>query len=67
MGKGGMEVTQEMKEAGAEILLRELGLQFAPDWLQEEFLVESIFLTMLALAPERPSVPSKDPVMACIK
>lgn len=62
-----MEVTQEMKEAGAAILLRELGLQFTPDWLEEEFLVESIFLTMLALAPERRSIPSEDPVAACMK
>lgn len=39
-----------MKEAGATVLLRELGAQFTPEWLQEEVLVESIFRAMLAIS-----------------
>lgn len=46
-----MVVTDEMKKVAARMLRDELGAQFTPDWLDEEQLVEKIFLSMLALVP----------------
>ena len=60
-GKGEMQVTREMKEAGARILTRELGAQFTPDWLEEEAVAETIFRSMHALLPQgsRSTVPNE--------
>ena len=48
----GMQITKEMKEAGARILFRELGFQFTPDNFIPELVSEAIFLAMLSASPE---------------
>ena len=46
-----MELTQDMKKAGATIILRELGAQFTPDWFDGEEIASRVFDAMLASAP----------------
>jgi hypothetical protein len=43
-------ITEEMKRIGALILFNEFGAQFIPDHIEEEVIVESIFIAMLSAA-----------------
>ena len=50
-----MRVTEAMKKIGGQIITRELGAQFTPDWFDEKEIAERVFLSMLALAQSEAS------------